>query len=110
MANYLNWHDYMGVYKRIFSSDKTANPWITDDERETKIKQKAIIASWSGVFMFCTINLLNKWLGIETSNTSPYLPTSVATILKENVELQILFMLFITYGIFYVYYRRKLSA
>ncbi len=79
-------------------------------KRETKIKQKAIIASWSGVFMFCTINLLNKWLGIETSNTSPYLPTSVATILKENVELQILFMLFITYGIFYVYYRRKLSA
>ncbi len=110
MANHLNWHDYMGIYKRIFSSDKTANPWITDDERETKIKQKAIIASWSGVFMFCTINLLNKWLGIETSNTSPYLLTSVATILKENVELQILFMLFITYGIFYVYYRRKLSA
>ena len=110
MANHLNWHDYMRIYKRIFSSDKTANPWITDDERETKIKQKAIIASWSGVFMFCTINLLNKWLGIETSNTSPYLPTSVATILKENVELQILFMLFITYGIFYVYYRRKLSA
>ena len=110
MANHFNWHDYMGIYKRIFSSDKTANPWITDDERETKIKQKAIIASWSGVFMFCTINLLNKWLGIETSNTSPYLPTSVATILKENVELQILFMLFITYGIFYVYYRRKLSA
>ncbi|MGK8830356.1 phosphoglycerate mutase [Bacillus paranthracis] len=94
----------------FFSSDKTSNPWITDDERETKIKQKAIIASWSGVFMFCTINLLNKWLGIETSNTSPYLLTSVATILKENVELQILFMLFITYGIFYVYYRRKLSA
>jgi hypothetical protein len=28
--------------------DKTANPWITDDERETKIKQKAITASWSG--------------------------------------------------------------
>ena len=110
LANHLNWNDHMGIYKWIFSSDKTANPWITDDERETKIKQKAIIASWSGVFMFCTINLLNKWLGIETSNTSPYLPTSVATILKENVELQILFMLFITYGIFYVYYRRKLSA
>ncbi|MDF4746049.1 hypothetical protein P3545_24475, partial [Vibrio parahaemolyticus] len=99
-----------GYINGFFSSDKTANPWITDDERETKIKRKAIIASWSGVFMFCTINLLNKWLGIETSNTSPYLLTSVATILKENVELQILFMLFITYGIFYVYYRRKLSA
>ena len=52
MANYLNWHDYMGIYKRIFSSDKTSNPWITDDERETKIKQKAIIASWSGVLCF----------------------------------------------------------
>lgn len=110
MDNHLNWNDYMGIYKWIFSSDKTANPWITDDERETKIKQKAIIASWSGVFMFCFINLLNKWLGVETSDTSPYLPSSLATILKENVELQILFMLFITYGIFYVYYRRKLSA
>ena len=110
MANHLSWHDYMGIYKRIFNSDKTANPWITDDERETKIKQKAIIASWSGVFIFCTINLLNKWLGVGTSDASPYLPTPVATILKENVELQILFMLFITYGIFYVYYRRKLSA
>ncbi len=110
MDNHLNWNDYMGIYKRIFSSDKTANPWITDDERETKIKQKAIIASWSGIFMFCTINLLNKWLGVETNNTSPYLPSSIATILKENIELQILFMLFITYGIFYIYYRRKLSA
>lgn len=110
MANHLSWNDYMGIYKRIFNSDKTANPWITDDERETKIKQKAIIASWSGVFIFCTINLLNKWLGVGTSDASPYLPTPVATILKENVELQILFMLFITYGIFYVYYRRKLSA
>ncbi|AHA07598.1 phosphoglycerate mutase [Bacillus tropicus] len=99
-----------GYINGFFSSDKTANPWITDDERETKIKQKAIIASWSGVFMFCTINLLNKWLGVETNNTSPYLPSSIATILKENIELQILFMLFITYGIFYIYYRRKLSA
>lgn len=94
----------------FFSSDKTANLWITDDERETKIKQKAIIASWSAVFMFCTINLLNKWLGVGTSNVSPYLPDSIATILKENVELQVLFILFITYGIFYVYYRRKLSV
>ena len=103
----------MGIWGYIngfFNSDKTANPWITDDERETKIKQKAIIASWSGVFMFCIINLLNKWLGVETNNTSPYLPSSIATILKENIELQILFMLFITYGIFYIYYRRKLSA
>jgi len=99
-----------GYINGFFSSDKTANPWITDDERETKIKQKAITASWSGVFMFCTINLLNKWLGVETNNTSPYLPSSIATILKENIELQILFMLFITYGIFYIYYRRKLSA
>ncbi|MBJ8081987.1 phosphoglycerate mutase [Bacillus cereus group sp. N14] len=99
-----------GYINGFFNSDKTANPWITDDERETKIKQKAIIASWSGVFMFCIINLLNKWLGLGTSNTSPYLPSSVATILKENVELQVLLILFITYGIFYVYYRRKLSA
>ncbi|HDR3342337.1 phosphoglycerate mutase [Bacillus cereus group sp. MYBK163-2] len=90
--------------------DKTANPWITDDERETKIKQKAIIASWSGVFMFCTISLLNKWLGLSTNDKSPYLPDTIAAILKENIELQILFMLFITYGIFYIYYRRKLSA
>lgn len=34
-----------GYINGFFSSDKTANPWITDDERETKIKQKAIIAS-----------------------------------------------------------------
>ena len=99
-----------GYINGFFSSDKTANPWITDDERETKIKQKAITASWSGVFMFCTISLLNKWLGLSTNDKSPYLPDTIAAILKENVELQILFMLFITYGIFYVYYRRKLSA
>lgn len=66
-----------GYINGFFSSDKTTNPWITDDERETKIKQKAIIASWSGVFMFCIINLLNKWLGVGTSNTSPYLPDPV---------------------------------
>ncbi|AIW83253.1 putative membrane protein [Bacillus mycoides] len=99
-----------GYINGFFNSDKTANPWITDDERETKIKQKAIIASWSGVFIFCIINLLNKWLGSGTSDTSPYLPSSVTTILKENVELQVLLMLFITYGLFYLYYRRKLSA
>lgn len=75
-----------------------------------KLNKKAIIASWSGVFIFCIINLLNKWLGLGTSDTSPYLPSSVATILKENVELQVLLMLFITYGLFYLYYRRKLSA
>ncbi len=34
-----------GYINGFFSSDKAANPWITDDERETKIKQKAIIAS-----------------------------------------------------------------
>ncbi len=56
------------------------------------------------------MNLLNKWLGLETSDTSPYLPDPVATIFKENVELQILLMLFITYGLFYLYYQRKLSA
>ncbi|MFP3411227.1 phosphoglycerate mutase [Bacillus sp. SIMBA_074] len=85
-----------GYINGFFISDKTANPWITDDERKTKIKQKAIIASWSGVFIFCIMNLLNKWLGLGTSDTSPYLPSSVATILKENVELQVLLMLFIT--------------
>lgn len=74
-----------------------------------KLNRKQLLQA-DGVFMFCTINLLNKWLGVGTSDTSPYLPSSIATILKENVELQILFMLFITYGIFYVYYRRKLSA
>ncbi|MGE6595564.1 phosphoglycerate mutase [Bacillus proteolyticus] len=99
-----------GYINGFFISDKTANPWITDDERKTKIKQKAIIASWSGVFIFCIMNLLNKWLGLETSDTSPYLPDPVATIFKENVELQILLMLFITYGLFYLYYQRKLSA
>ncbi len=37
-----------GYINGFFSSDKTANPWITDDERETKIKQKAITASCEG--------------------------------------------------------------
>ncbi|ACK60746.1 MULTISPECIES: hypothetical protein [Bacillus] len=99
-----------GYINGFFSSDKTANPWITDDERETKIKQKAITASWSGVFMFCTISLLNKWLGLSTNDKSPYLPDTIAAILKENVELQVLLMLFVMYGIFYLHYRRKLSA
>ncbi|WP_088349053.1 phosphoglycerate mutase [Bacillus cereus] len=99
-----------GYINGFFSSDKTANPWITDNERETKIKQKAITASWSGVFMFCTISLLNKWLGLSTNDKSPYLPDPIAAILKENVELQVLLMLFIMYGIFYLHYRRKLSA
>ncbi|PGU23687.1 phosphoglycerate mutase [Bacillus thuringiensis] len=99
-----------GYINGFFSSDKTANPWITDDERETKIKQKAITASWSGVFMFCTISLLNKWLGLSTNDKSPYLLDPIATILKANVELQVLLMLFVMYGIFYLHYRRKLSA
>ncbi|MGN4559130.1 phosphoglycerate mutase [Bacillus cereus group sp. MYBK5-2] len=99
-----------GYINGFFSSDKTANPWITDDERETKIKQKAITASWSGVFMFCTISLLNKWLGLSTNDKSPYLPDTIAAILKENVELQVLLMLFVMYGIFYLHYRRKLSV
>ncbi|MGE7885949.1 phosphoglycerate mutase [Bacillus cereus] len=99
-----------GYINGFFSSDKTANPWITDDERETKIKQKAITASWSGVFMFCTISFLNKWLGLSTNDKSPYLPDPIAAILKENVELQVLLMLFVMYGIFYSHYRRKLSA
>ncbi|HDR3309065.1 MULTISPECIES: phosphoglycerate mutase [Bacillus] len=99
-----------GYINGFFSSDQTANPWITDDERETKIKQKAITASWSGVFMFCPISLLNKWLGLSTNDKSPYLPDPIAAILKENVELQVLLMLFVMYGIFYLHYRRKLSA
>lgn len=99
-----------GYINGFFSSDKTANPWITDDECETKIKQKAITASWSGVFMFCTISLLNKWLGLSTNDKSPYLPDPIAAILKANVELQVLLMLFVMYGIFYLHYRRKLSA
>ncbi|KAA0787639.1 phosphoglycerate mutase [Bacillus sp. BB56-3] len=99
-----------GYINGFFSSDKTANPWITDDERETKIKQKAITASWSGVFMFYTISLLNKWLGLSTNDKSPYLPDPIAAILKENVELQVLLMLFVMYGIFYLHYRGKLSA
>ena len=99
-----------GYINGFFSSDQTANPWITDDERETKIKQKAITASWSGVFMFCTISLLNKWLGLSTNDKSLYLPDPIAAILKENVELQVLLMLFVMYGIFYLHYRRKLSA
>ncbi|HHK5546622.1 TPA: phosphoglycerate mutase [Bacillus thuringiensis] len=99
-----------GYINGFFSSDKTANPWITDDERETKIKQKAITASWSGVFMFCTISLLNKWLGLSTNDKSPYLLDPIAAILKANVELQVLLMLLVMYGIFYLHYRRKLSA
>ncbi|MGQ0455257.1 hypothetical protein ACT4UM_28990, partial [Bacillus sp. SS-TM] len=39
-----------------------------------------------GVFMFCTISLLNKWLGLSTNDKSPYLPDTIAAILKENVE------------------------
>lgn len=31
-----------GYINGFFSSDQTANPWITDDERETKIKQKQL--------------------------------------------------------------------
>ncbi|EEM94308.1 hypothetical protein bthur0013_43380 [Bacillus thuringiensis IBL 200] len=31
-----------GYINGFFSSDKTANPWITDDERETKIKKKQL--------------------------------------------------------------------
>ncbi|KAA0825415.1 phosphoglycerate mutase [Bacillus sp. AY2-1] len=99
-----------GYINGFFSSDKTANPWIADDERETKIKQKAITASWSGVFMFCTISLLNKWLGLSTNDKLPYLPDPIAAFLKENVEIQVLLMLFVMYGIFYLHYRRKLSA
>ena len=33
----------MGIYKWIFSSDKTANPWITDDERETKLNRRQLL-------------------------------------------------------------------
>ncbi|MBK5493830.1 phosphoglycerate mutase [Bacillus sp. TH13] len=99
-----------GYINGFFSSDKTANPWITDDGRETKIKQKAITASWSGIFIFCTISLLNKWLGLSTNDKSPYLPDPIAAFLKENVEIQVLLMLFVMYGIFYLHYRRKLSA
>ncbi|MEC3378943.1 phosphoglycerate mutase, partial [Bacillus cereus] len=58
----------------------------------------------------CTISLLNKWLGLNTIDKSPYLPDPIAAILKENVELQVLLMLFVMYGIFYLHYRRKLSA
>ncbi|MBJ3788255.1 phosphoglycerate mutase, partial [Bacillus sp. OA1] len=53
---------------------------------------------------------LNKWLGLSTNDKSPYLPDTIAAILKENVELQVLLMLFVMYGIFYLHYRRKLSA
>ncbi|MFJ8527974.1 phosphoglycerate mutase [Bacillus sp. NPDC094106] len=99
-----------GYINGVFSSDKTANPWIKDDEREQKIKHKAIIASWSGIFMFCIISLFNKLLGLSGGEKSPYLPDPLATILKENVELQVLIILFIMYGVFYLYYRKKLSA
>ena len=98
-----------GYINGFFSSDQTANPWITDDERETKIKQKQLRQA-GRCFMFCTISLLNKWLGLSTNDKSPYLPDPIAAILKENVELQVLLMLFVMYGIFYLHYRRKLSA
>ncbi|MGQ0417484.1 phosphoglycerate mutase [Bacillus sp. HC-TM] len=83
-----------GYINGFFSSDKTANPWITDDERETKIKQKAITASWSGVFMFCTISLLNKWLGLSTNDKSPYLPDTIAAILKIHSSYSCLYLSF----------------
>ncbi|KEK26281.1 hypothetical protein [Bacillus gaemokensis] len=99
-----------GYINGFFSSDKTANPWIKDDEREQQIKHKAIIASWSGIFMFCMISLFNKLLGLGGGEKSPYLPDPLATILKENVELQVLLTLFILYGVFYLYYRKKMSV
>ncbi|KFM99356.1 phosphoglycerate mutase [Bacillus clarus] len=106
----LIWMILCGYINGFFGSDKTtANPWIKDDERENGIKHKAIIASWSGVFMFCIISLCNKLLGLGEGK-SPYLPDPFAIISKENVELQVLLMLFIMHGIFYLYYQRKLSA
>lgn len=57
MANYLNWHDYMGIYKRIFSSDKTSNPWITDDERETKLNRKQLLQAY--LVFLCFVPLIS---------------------------------------------------
>ena len=57
MANHLNWHDYMGIYKRIFSSDKTANPWITDDERETKLSKRQSLQA--GPVFLCFVPLIS---------------------------------------------------
>ena len=77
------------------------------------VKQKLSKSNYGKLvrcFMFCTISLLNKWLGLSTNDKSPYLPDTIAAILKENVELQVLLMLFVMYGIFYLHYRRKLSA
>ncbi|MGQ0455258.1 hypothetical protein ACT4UM_28995, partial [Bacillus sp. SS-TM] len=54
-------------------------------------------------------NHLFKRLMVQNIKT-PYLPDTIAAILKENVELQVLLMLFVMYGIFYLHYRRKLSA
>lgn len=112
----MNWVIYFigmiiwGYINGFFTSDKASTPWMKDDERETKIKQKAISASWSAVFMFCIISLFNKLLGLSGGGKSPYLPDPLATILKENVELQVLLILFLMYGMYYLYYRKKMSA
>ncbi|NWK68979.1 phosphoglycerate mutase [Bacillus paramycoides] len=94
----------------FFTSDKGPAPWIKDDERDKDIKHKAIIASWSGIFFFCIIGIFNKALGLGGAQKSPYLPEPIATILQENVEIQVLLILLLMYGIFYIYYRKQMSA
>ncbi|HEK9101425.1 TPA: phosphoglycerate mutase [Bacillus pseudomycoides] len=112
----MNWVIYFigmiiwGYINGFFTSDKNSAPWMKNDEREKEIKYKAIVASWSGVFLFCIISLFNKLLGLEGGQKSPYLPDPFVKILQENVELQISPILFLMYGIYYLYYRRKMSA
>lgn len=45
------------------------------------------MVSWFGVFMFCIISFLNKWLGLSINDKLLYLLDIIVVILKENVEL-----------------------
>lgn len=48
------------------------------------VKQKAIIASWSGVFIFCIINLLNKWLDLG-ANEEPLTCQTLSGLFQKKI-------------------------
>ena len=44
-----------GYINGFFSSDKTANPWITDDERKQKLNRKQLLQA--GLVFLCFVPL-----------------------------------------------------
>lgn len=46
-----------GYINGFFSSDKTANPWITDDERETKLSKRQSLQA--GPVFLCFVPLIS---------------------------------------------------